>query len=268
MYRVELAKAFHRWRTWLLAAAIAGIPFVIVLAIKASPPSPQDSGDAPPFLLQITTSGLYAALTGLAVVQPLFLPLATGLFAGDAIAGEAQSGTLRYLLLRPVRRTRLVLAKYTSAMTLLGFLVLATVLSGVVCGAVAFGLHPMPTLSGTTLSVVAALARIGASGLYMVAALSGIACIGVCISTRTDSGPGAAVATIVIAIASQIMGQIPSLHAIHPYLPSHGWLAFTGFFRFPVDWSGMREGLLVSAAYTAIFLGIAIAGFRRRDITS
>ena len=268
MYRVELAKAFHRWRTWLLAAAIAGIPFVIVLAIKASPPSPQDSGDAPPFLLQITTSGLYAALTGLAVVQPLFLPLATGLFAGDAIAGEAQSGTLRYLLLRPVRRTRLILAKYTSAMTLLGFLVLATVLSGVVCGAVAFGLHPMPTLSGTTLSVVAALARIGASGLYMVAALSGIACIGVCISTRTDSGPGAAVATIVIAIASQIMGQIPSLHAIHPFLPSHGWLAFTGFFRFPVDWSGMREGLLVSAAYTAIFLGIAIAGFRRRDITS
>ncbi|HUL86322.1 MAG TPA: ABC transporter permease [Actinomycetota bacterium] len=268
MYRVELAKAFHRWRTWLLAAAIAGIPFVIVLAIKASPPSPQDSGDAPPFLLQITTSGLYAALTGLAVVQPLFLPLATGLFAGDAVAGEAQAGTLRYLLLRPVRRTRLVLAKYTSAMTLLGFLVLATVLSGVVCGAVAFGLHPMPTLSGTTLSVVAALGRIGASGLYMVAALSGIACIGVCISTRTDSGPGAAVATIVIAIASQIMGQIPSLHAIHPYLPSHGWLAFTGFFRFPVDWSGMREGLLVSAVYTAIFLGIAIAGFRRRDITS
>ncbi len=268
MYRVELAKAFHRWRTWLLAAAIAGIPFVIVLAIKASPPSPQDSGDAPPFLLQITTSGLYAALTGLAVVQPLFLPLATGLFAGDAIAGEAQAGTLRYLLLRPVRRTRLILAKYTSAMTLLGFLVLATVLSGVVCGAVAFGLHPMPTLSGTTLSVVAALARIGASGLYMVAALSGIACIGVCISTRTDSGPGAAVATIVIAIASQIMGQIPSLHAIHPFLPSHGWLAFTGFFRFPVDWSGMREGLLVSAVYTAIFLGIAIAGFRRRDITS
>jgi ABC-2 type transport system permease protein len=102
----------------------------------------------------------------------------------------------------------------------------------------------------------------------MVAVLSGIACIGLFISTRTDSGPGAAVATIVIAIASQIMGQIPSLHAIHPFLPSHGWLAFTGFFRFPVAWSGMREGLLVSAVYTAIFLGIAIAGFRRRDITS
>ena len=268
MYRVELAKALHRWRTWLLAAAIGGIPFVIVLAIKLNPPQPTDAGDAPPFLLQITTNGLYAALTGLAVVQPFFLPLATGLFAGDAVAGEAQAGTLRYLLLRPVRRTRFVLAKYASAMTLLGFLVLATVMSGIVFGAIAFGLHPMPTLSGTTLPIADGIARIGASGLYMVAVLSGIACIGLFISTRTDSGPGAAVATIVIAIASQIMGQIPSLRAIHPYLPSRGWLAFTGFFRFPVDWHGMRQGLTVSAVYTAVFLTLALVGFRRRDVTS
>ena len=84
----------------------------------------------------------------------------------------------------------------------------------------------------------------------MVLALSGIACIGLLISTRTDSGPGAAVATIVIAIASQILGQIPSLDAIHPYLPTYGWLGFTGLFRFPVDWDQMRGGLLVSAVYS------------------
>jgi ABC-2 type transport system permease protein len=268
MYRVELAKAMHRWRTWLLAAAIASIPAVIVLAVTLSPPDPLEAADAPPFLLQITTNGLYAALTGLAVVQPFFLPLAMGLFAGDAVAGEAQAGTLRYLLIRPVRRSRLVLAKYLSALSLLGFVVLATIVSGVVAGTAIFGLHPMPTLSGTTLSVADGLLRIGGAGLYMVAVLSGLACIGLFISTRTDSGPGAAVATIVIAIASQILGQIPSLHAIHPYLPSNGWLAFTGLFRYPVDWAGMREGLLVSGAYTAVFLTVAVAGFRRRDVTS
>jgi ABC-2 type transport system permease protein len=268
MYRVELAKALHRWRTWLLGIAIAGIPAVIVIATKLSAPQPQNAQDAPPFLLQIATSGLYAALTGLAVVQPFFLPLATGLFAGDAVAGEAQAGTLRYLLVRPVRRTRLIGAKYASAMTLLGFLVAATIASGAVFGGVAFGLRAMPTLSGTTLALPEAFLRIGASGVYMVAVLSGVACIGLFISTRTDSGPGAAVATIVIAIASQILGQIPSLHAIHPYLPTDDWLAFTGLFRFPVDWSGMRSGLAVSAAYTAVFLTLAVVGFRRRDVTS
>jgi len=133
---------------------------------------------------------------------------------------------------------------------------------------VVLGLRAMPTLSGTTLSLPVSLLRILASGAYMVVVMSGIACIGLYISTRTDSGPGAAVATIVIAIASQILGQIQSLHAIWPYLPTNGWLAFTGFFRFPVDWSAMRSGVAVSAAYTAVFLTLALVGFRWRDVTS
>jgi len=268
MYRVELAKSLHRWRTWLLAAAIGAIPAIIVLAIRVSPPQPQAAEDAPPFLFQIASNGLFAALTGLAVVQPFFLPLAAGLFAGDAIAGEAQGGTLRYLLLRPVRRSRLVLAKYGSAMTLLAALVVVTMVTGVVAGAFVFGLGPLPTLSGSTLSVGESLLRIGGSGVYMVLVMSGIACVGLCISALTDSGPGATVATIVLAIASQIMDQIPSLRVLHPYLPTHGWLAFTGLFRFPVDWAPMRGGLLVSAVYSVGFLTVALAAFRRRDVTS
>jgi ABC-2 type transport system permease protein len=268
MYRVELSKAVHRWRTWLLAAAIAGIPAVIVIATKLSAPAPQNAQDAPPFLFQIASSGMYAALTGLAVVQPFFLPLAAGLFAGDAIAGEAQAGTLRYLLVRPVRRSRFIAAKYLSAMTLFGALVLATIASGILFGGVVFGLHAMPTLSGTTLSLPVSLLRILAAGTYMVLVLSGLASIGLFISARTDSGPGAAVATIVIAIASQILGSIPSLHTIWPYLPTYGWLAFTGLFRFPVDWGGMRSGLTVSVVYTVVFLTLSWYGFRRRDITA
>jgi ABC-2 type transport system permease protein len=150
---------------------------------------------------------------------------------------------------------------------LLGGLVLATIASGVLFGGVVFGLHAMPTLSGTTLSLPVSLLRILASGAYMVLVLSGIASIGLFISTRTDSGPGAAVATIVIAIASQILGSISSLHVIWPYLPTYGWLAFTGLFRFPVDWGGMRSGLVGSAAYTLVFITLALWGFRRRDIT-
>ena len=268
MYRVELAKAFHRWRTWLLGAAIGGIPIIIVFALKVSPPETAGVEDAPPFLFQIVSNGLFAALTALAVVQPFFLPLATGLFAGDAIAGEAQSGTLRYLLLRPVRRSNLVLAKYASSMTLLGALVAVTIVTGVLAGrrrvragsaAHAVGLH----LVGGRVDG----AHRGA-GLYMLAALSGIACVGLFISTKTDSGPGAAVATIVIAIASQILDQLPSLRTIHAFLPTHGWLAFTGLFRFPIDWAPMRGGLLVSAGYTAVFLTLALVSFRRRDVTS
>jgi len=88
------------------------------------------------------------------------------------------------------------------------------------------------------------------------------------ISTLTDPGPGAIVATVIVAIASQIADQITSLHRIQPFLPTHGWLGYTGLFRFPIDVSMMREGLLISAAYTAVFLTLAVWRLRGRDITA
>jgi ABC-2 type transport system permease protein len=268
MFRVEIGKALRRWRTWLLAAALAGVPVLIVVAVKASPPRPQAAEDAPPFLLQIVRNGLFAPLTGLAVVQPFFMSLAIGLFAGDAIAGEAQSGTLRYLLVRPVRRVRLLIAKYLAAMALTGALLVGVILAGTLAGGVVFGFGPLPTLSGTTLSTVDALLRVVGSGAYILLAASGITAVGLFISTLTDSGPGAIVATVIVAIASQVIDQIPSLRVMHPYVPTHGWLGFTGLFRFPVDWSGMRAGLTVSAVYTVVFIVLAAWNFRRRDITS
>ena len=188
--RSRSARRIRRWRTWLLAAALAGVPVLIVIAVKASPPQPQNAQDAPPFLLQIVRNGMFAPLTGLAVVQPFFLSLAIGLFAGDAVAGEAQSGTLRYLLVRPVRRGRMLRAKYLSAMTLTGALLVGVILAGLLAGGVVFGFGPLPTLSGTTLTTWEALFRVIGSGAYILVAASGIMAIGLFISTLTDSGPG------------------------------------------------------------------------------
>jgi ABC-2 type transport system permease protein len=268
MIRVELAKAARRWRTWLLAAALAGIPCLIAVAVKASPPTPAHSEDAPPFILQIVRNGLFVPLTGLAVVQPFFLSLAVGLFAGDAIAGEAQAGTLRSLLVRPVERSRLIVTKYASAILLIGLMLLSVVVAGLLAGGVIFGFEPLPTLSGSTLPVAAALVRVLGAGAYILLAAFGIAAIGVFVSTLTDSGPGAIVATVVLTLASQVMDQIPSLHALHPYLPTHGWLAYVDLFRFPVEWGGMRSGLIVSGVYTIVFLGAALAWFRQKDVTA
>ncbi len=75
----------------------------------------QDPADGPPFLCAITGNGLFVALTALTVVLPLFLPMAVAVVSGDAVAGEAYLGTLRYLLAVPVARTRLLLVKYAGA---------------------------------------------------------------------------------------------------------------------------------------------------------
>ncbi len=86
---------------------LASIPLVIAVVIKVWGSS---GGDG--FLFgQITDNGLFVALAALTVEMPFFLPIAVSAIAGDAVAGEANLGTLRYLLVTPVDRTRLLVVK-------------------------------------------------------------------------------------------------------------------------------------------------------------
>ena len=265
MYLVELAKTLRRGRTWLLAGTVASLPLIIVIALRSNP-ARASAPSSTPFLFPIVKNGYYAALSGLAVAEPYLLPLAIGLLAGDAIAGEAQAGTLVSLLVRPVPRVRLVLAKYFAAMTLVAALIASTVVVGVIAGGVAFGLGPLPSLSGTTFSVGGTIARLIATGSFMIAVSSGVASMGIWVSTMTNNGPAAAVITAAIAVVSQILDKVPSLIKIGPYLPTHGWLGYVGFFRFPAYLLEMRRGLAISGAYTVVFLTLAVLGFAERDI--
>ena len=47
---------------------------------------------------------MYVALAALSALLPFLLPMAAAMVAGYMIAGEAELGTLRIVLLRPVRR--------------------------------------------------------------------------------------------------------------------------------------------------------------------
>ena len=196
-------------------------------------------------------------------------PLATGLFCGDAIAGEAQAGTLRYLLVRPVGRSRLVLAKYAVgddaararcswARSLAGWSPAPPCSAAAAADAV--GHHAARS--------AAALLRIVASGLYMVRRRQRHRGRRLCSCLDAHRlGPGGHVATIVVAIASQILDNIPSLHVLHPYLPTHGWLGFTDLFRFPVDWTGCAAGCGERRLHRGVH-GPRPVDFRRRDVTS
>jgi len=264
MFRVEIGKAVRRLRTWVFAAGLAGLAVLPVVVLSTS------SGGAggPVFFDFIRRNGLFAALTVLALIQPFFLPLGTSLLSGESIASEASNGTLRYLVARPVGRARLVLLKYAAVMTQVAAAIGWVMLVGLAAGGIAFGFGRLPTLSGNTISEGAALARILGTGLYVLCGMAGLAALGVFISTLTDSGPGASVATMAIAIASQIVDSLPTLHAVHPYLISHGWLAFVDLFRTPIEWGAMIRGLELDAVYAVVFLALALWVFGRKDVVS
>src|SRR5689334_8253676 len=110
MIRVELVKLVRRPRVWVSIGLLCLLPIVVAgfLATTHVAPPPGQGGA---FLSAVLRDGSLYPAAAIAMVVPIFLPIAVAVLAGESIAGEAAAGTLRYLLVRPVGRTRLLLAK-------------------------------------------------------------------------------------------------------------------------------------------------------------
>ena len=196
------------------------------------------------------------------------LQVDVGVVAGDAIAGEASAGTLRYLLVAPAGRTRLLLAKYAAALTFCLVATLVVAASALAVGALLFPLGEVTTISGTRISFSDGLLRALLIALVVAASLIGVAALGLFVSTMTSSGIAAMATTVGLLITVQIVDQIPQLHAIHPYLFSHYWLSFADLMRDPVYWDDLVKNLGLQALYAGVFGSAAWARFGAKDIAS
>ena len=267
MIVVELRKLLRRPRTWVSIALLAGLPTIVAIfvAVKGVAPRP---GTGPAFLSAILSNGALFPAAALAIVLPLFLPVAVAVVAGDAIAGEAQAGTLRYLLARPVSRTRLLVAKLvaTAVYTMLAVLVVAGVAYFV--GTHLFGSAPLPTVSGTTLTTTDAVRRTVLAVLYVGWSMLGVASVALFLSTLTDSPLAAALGAIALLVTSGVLVALDAASSVSPYLPTRYWLAFVDLFRSPVLWRDVMRGTLLQGAYVLVFLGAAWANLATKDITS
>ncbi|GAB3522661.1 ABC transporter permease [Phytohabitans suffuscus] len=267
--RSELGLIARRRRNQAGLAVLAAVPIIIAIAVRVSSPT-SSGGDqgAPQFLSSITGNGLFVALAALALEIQLFLPIAVAAVAGDAIAGEANVGTLRYLLTVPVHRTRLLAVKYAGIVAG-AFVATVTVAgTGLLAGLLLFGGGDVTLLSGTTIGMGEGLLRLLAICLYLTACLAALGAVGLFVSTLTEQPMGATIAIVMFNMVSWILGVIPQVDWLHPYLLTHWWNNFGDLLRDPVAWDPLRGGLLSAAAYTVIFLSAAWARFGTRDVTS
>lgn len=265
--RSELRLIFGRRRNQAGLAVLAAVPLVIAVAVRIANPEP-GTGDGPDFFASITGNGFFVALAALTVSLPLFLPLAVATIAGDSIAGEANVGTLRYLLTVPVHRTRALLVKYAAIVL---FAVIATLLVagvGLLAGLALFGGGPVTMLSGVQVGFADGLLRLLAVCGYLAAGLAALGALGLFVSTLTEQPIGATIAVVILTVTSFVLDSIPQLSWLHPYLLTHWWMSFGDLLREPVYLADLRQGLLSAGAYAVIFWAAAWARFAGRDITS
>lgn len=265
--RSELRLIFGRRRNIAGLGVLAAVPIIIGFAVKYSG-SPRGGGGEGGFIGQATNNGLFVGLAALTVELPLFLPMAVAVISGDTIAGEANVGTLRYLLATPVRRSRLLAVKYAALLISTAFAVLLIAGVGMIIGFALFGAGPVTLLSGTQASTGVGLWRLLLVCGYLFVCLAALGAIGLFISTLTEQPIGATIGVVGLAVISQILDSISQLSAIHPYLPTHYWLSFGDLLRDPIATDQVVPGIVSALVYTAIFLTAAWARFGGKDITS
>ncbi|MBD0738524.1 ABC transporter permease [Streptomyces sp. CBMA29] len=276
LFRSELVTVFRRGRTLALFAVLAGVPLLVGVAVRIETRNggslggggPNGQNNGPAFIEQVSNNGLFLTFAALAATLPFFLPMAIGVIAGDSIAGEASAGTLRYLLVAPAGRTRLLLAKYASVLAFCLAATLVVAVSALIVGFALFPVGDVTLLSGTTISLSDGMLRCLLIAVLVAASLIGIGALGLFISTLTDSGIGAMAATVGLLITVQIIDNIPQLHAFQPYLFPHYWLSFADILRDPVTWTGIAKNLGLQALYAAVFGSAAWARFTSRDVTA
>jgi ABC-2 type transport system permease protein len=299
---VELVKLLRRPRTWISVVLTCALPFLVAVFITITHLTPPP-GQGSAFLSAVLQDGALYPAAALALVLPVFLPVAVAVVAGDSIAGEASAGTLRYLLARPVGRTRLLVAKLISVTAYVLLVVLAVTFTAYATGvfllgpsqAAAVGQAPpgsgaagaggsglagqaptagqaaggaVTSLSGTPLSLLQLTERIAGAIVFITVSMLGVAAIALFLSTITDSALGAAMGALAALVASEVLVTLNAATVVQPYLPTRYWLAWIDFFRQPIFWRDIQRGFGIQAIYVVVFLAAAWANFSTKDITA
>lgn len=267
LFASELHLVFGRRRNQVGLAVLFGLVVMIGIALKV--PQLRHPGTRGGDLFDLVAgNGVFLGFAGLTIEIALFLPLAMSVLAGDAVAGEANLGTLRYLLVAPVSRGRLlgVKAGALGVGALTGALLVA--LGGVVVGTALFGTGPLVTLSGSQIGLGDGLLRLALAAAYVAVGLAALGMIGLFISTLTEQPIAATVATAMVSTLLWILDAVPQLDWLHPWLLVDRWSAFIDLLRDPIFTDRVVAGLWVDVAYGVVFWLLAWLRFRSKDITS
>ncbi len=262
VYRWELLKLRFQKRTYLGLGAAVLVPLIFVTAVASQPGGPEDVA----FGRYIHTSGLAIPLVLLLFGAIWLFPLITALVAGDIIASEDHNGTLKTILTRSLGRGQIFTGKTLAAAT---YAIVAILLNGivaVVAGCAVSGFNPLTSLSGTPISATRALGLVAASLLVYLIPILAFTCIGMLLSAVTRNSAAAVVGTLMISLLIQLIGILPGLEGLQPYLLSTQFNAWQGLLREPADWAPIIRAAWVCALYALPCLFAAYLVFLRRDV--
>jgi ABC-2 type transport system permease protein len=223
-------------------------------------------GPAGPGLAAIIAgNGLVLPIFTLFLSLPLLLPLVGAIWAADGLAGEANNGTLRGLMVAPVGRIRLLGIKAFGIAVMSLFAVTLMAVVGAITGVILFGMDGMLTVSGSTLSTGAALGRIVLTILLVTFQMWAVAAVALAISACTEHPLVVMAATMAGLIVFAVLGAFSSLDWLQPYLITSAWNGLADVMRDPMPTAELWNSTGLAACYLVIGLSLAAIRLVTKD---
>jgi ABC-2 type transport system permease protein len=274
--RIELFKIFKKPRTYIAFAAIGLIILLIQLAMFS------DGESYLEFMLQNLNTAFdiegkklngyfvfYLILHTLLVHVPLLICLV----AGDVIAGEANMGTLRLLVTKPVSRTKLMLSKFWASTIYTLMLLTFMAVMGLLGSIALFGVSDLMVQKSDMFILLDRddvlwryVAAYGFAALSMIT----VASIAFLFSVFADNSIGPIIAAMSVVIVMTILTtmDIPIFNMLKPYLFTNHMLNWKGFFDNPVDLREVLKSATILLLHIVLFVSLAVYFFRKKDILS
>ncbi|HEX5401984.1 MAG TPA: ABC transporter permease subunit [Pseudonocardiaceae bacterium] len=259
----ELRWVFKRPRTWIALILLGLVPVVIAIGIRVGDNGPRGGGGG--LIANLAGNGLVLPIASLSITLAILLPLVGAMWSADALAGEASHSTLRYLLVAPVSRVRLLVVKSIGVATaVLAACVLIAVV-GMVAGYLILGSGELLTLSGTTLSFGAAVGRIALAVAWVAVQVWAVCAIALAVSACTEHPMVVMASTLAGAVVLGVLSSIPALDWLQPYLLTNSWASLIDVLRDPVPTAGLLHGLAEAGCYAVIGWSLALARMVTKD---
>jgi len=276
LLRIEVFKIFKRPRTYISFVAITIIVALIQLAFSMDGESYLRFGlQSVNDKFELNGRIINGYLVCFIILQTLLIhvPLLITLVAGDLVAGEANMGTLRMLVTKPVSRTTLILCKFIASVIYTLLLLLWMAFLSLFVSILIFGTDDLMIFRSDKAIILREAEvpwRYLAAFGFAAIAMTTVASLALLMSVFAENSIGPIVATMAIIIVLTILTgmQLPFFNSLKPYLFTRHMLGWKGFFNNPVNYSGVLKSAFILILHIFIFTGTAVIVFRKKDILS
>lgn len=275
LIRIELFKIFRRGRTYIGFGAIFLIVMAIEMGVYLEGQSILDFAIQhlkESFVLQgnLINVNLVSHIVLNALI--IHIPFLIALVTGDLLAGEANAGTFRLLLTRPVSRTKLLTAKFLAGWIYTVSLLVFMFILSYGLGMLLFGSGDLIVLH-KTINIFEqddVMWRFFSAYGFGILVMTAVAALAFLLSAFSSNSIGPIIGTVAIIIGISVISTIgfQLMAPVKPYLFTTHLNSWQLFFDYPIETAKLNRAIIVVLFTSVVFFTIALFHFKNKDILS